>query len=229
MYPYSFIQLTDSNTFFGHEIVLFHDFSLASLVFILTAVLLMSKALKKKKYVVLAYKGSNMLEFLWTFFPVFILISIGLPSLYLMYLLEGSFKGDLTFKVVGHQWYWSYEGGDFNDFDMSSYMVPSEDLQEGQFRLLEVDNSMVLPYSTNIRLMITSYDVIHSWTLPSLKMKVDAVPGRLNTMNIFSFQPGSFYGQCSEICGLLHSFMPIHVEFVNWETFLNHVTEESFN
>nr|NP_786957.1 cytochrome c oxidase subunit II [Ciona savignyi]BAC57005.1 Cytochrome oxidase subunit II [Ciona savignyi] len=221
MYPYSFMQLTDSNTFFGNEIVLFHDYSLASLVLILTAVMSMAYIMKKKKYVTLAYQGSNMLEFLWTFFPVFILMSLGVPSLFLMYMMEGSFKGDLTFKVVGHQWYWSYEGGDFNDFNMISYQVGQYKITPGQFRLLEVDNSLVLPYSTNVRMMITSVDVIHSWTLPSLKMKVDAVPGRLNTMNIFSFKPGSFYGQCSEICGLYHSFMPIHVEFVNWETFLN--------
>lgn len=109
------------------------------------------------------------------------------------------------------------------DYGIDSYMVPTEDLRVGDFRLLEVDNSLVLPYLTKVRMVTSSTDVIHRWALPAMGLKVDSVPGRLNVLNLFSYKPGSYYGQCSEICGINHSFMPIHVEFVGWSEFISNV------
>ena len=135
----------------------------------------------------------------------------------------------LTFKIIGHQWYWSYEFSDYglwddnlSSFSFDSYMVQSQDIQENQLRLLEVDNRLVLPVETHLRAIISSADVLHSWAVPSFGVKVDACPGRLNEICIYINQEGTFYGQCSELCGTNHGFMPIAVEttdkiqFVNW-------------
>ena len=120
----------------------------------------------------------------------------------------------ITVKTIGHQWYWSYEYSDYQDengesINYESYMVPEEDLQEGQFRLLEVDNSMVVPTNTHVRIIVSAADVLHSWAVPSLGVKCDAVPGRLNQTSLFIKREGIYYGQCSEICGVNHAFMPI--------------------
>ncbi len=162
------------------------------------------------------------LEVIWTLVPAVILAFIALPSYILIYNLDELIDPKITMKVIGHQWYWSYEYSDFTKQTLAddglafdSYMIPNDDLivdMPGAFRLLEVDNRVVLPVHTSVRLLITSGDVIHSWAVPSLGVKLDAVPGRLNQIGININRVSVFYGQCSEICGVNHSFMPIAVE-----------------
>jgi cytochrome c oxidase subunit 2 len=125
----------------------------------------------------------------------------------------------LTIKTVGHQWYWSYEYSDFLNLEFDSYILPTEELNRGDFRLLDVDNRIVVPTETSVRLLITSADVIHSWAVPSLGIKTDAIPGRLNQIGFFIKYPGVYYGQCSEMCGANHSFIPIVLEAVAMKDF----------
>jgi cytochrome c oxidase subunit 2 len=167
----------------------------------------------------------TLLELIWTVTPALILIAIAFPSFRLLYLLDEVISPTITIKVVGHQWYWSYEysdyvtdGGDAIDFD--SYMIPESDLETGQFRLLEVDNRLVIPVDCHIRLIVTGSDVLHAFAVPSLGIKLDAVPGRLNQVSILAERTGTFYGQCSELCGVLHGFMPIAVEAVSIQDYL---------
>jgi len=162
---------------------------------------------------------SQSLELFWTVVPAIILIFIGLPSIKLLYLLDEVFNPSITIKTVGHQWYWSYEYSDFINAEFDSYIVPAQEINTP--RLLETDNHTVIPIKTQIRNLITAADVLHSWTIPSLGVKVDAVPGRLNQINFFVNRPGTIYGQCSEICGANHRFIPITLESVNLKSFIN--------
>ena len=137
----------------------------------------------------------------------------------------------VTLKAVGHQWYWVYEYSDYNLSDeealtFESYMVAEDDLEPGQLRLLEVDNRVVLPVQTHIRVIITAADVLHSWAVPSLGVKCDAIPGRLNQVSLFIKREGIFYGQCSELCGVNHGFMPIVVESVPVDDYIQWVTNK---
>jgi cytochrome c oxidase subunit 2 len=162
---------------------------------------------------------STSLEIFWTILPSLILVSIAAPSFELLYSLESSIDPKLTVKITGHQWYWSYEYKNIYNshieecIKFNSYLLPEENLPFGRYRLLEVDNELSLPAHTPIRLLITSSDVIHSWTIPSLGVKVDGVPGRLNQAQILSKSTGYFFGQCSELCGVNHGFMPIKCLF----------------
>nr|YP_008993144.1 cytochrome c oxidase subunit II [Vestalis melania]AFM83564.1 cytochrome c oxidase subunit II [Vestalis melania] len=160
------------------------------------------------------------IETAWTILPVFVLMAIAMPSLRLLYLMDEVSDPSITMKTIGHQWYWSYEYSDFDKIEFDSYMIPTTDVSGGGARLLEVDNRAVLPMQTQVRILVTAADVLHSWTVPSLGVKVDATPGRINQTSFFMNSPGLFYGQCSEICGANHSFMPISIESVNTTTFL---------
>jgi cytochrome c oxidase subunit 2 len=168
------------------------------------------------------------IEIIWTITPSIILVLIALPSFALLYSMDEIIDPSLTLKVVGHQWYWTYEYSDYaQDDDTSlvydSYMVPEDELETGALRLLEVDNRVVLPVHTPVRVLITSADVLHCWAVPSLGVKCDAVPGRLNQISVFINREGIFYGQCSEICGTNHGFMPIVVEGVTADNYLQWV------
>lgn len=168
----------------------------------------------------------TLIETIWTILPALILIAIAFPSFRLMYLLDEVISPTITIKVTGSQWYWSYEYSDYltdsgDSIGFDSYMIPESDLELGQFRLLDVDNKMVVPVDTHIRLIVTSNDVIHSLAVPSLGLKLDCTPGRLNQASILIDRPGSFYGQCSEICGVWHGFMPINVEAVSVPKYLS--------
>nr|WRW10891.1 cytochrome c oxidase subunit 2 [Microcosmus sp. z YZ-2024] len=223
MTGYNFLLLQDSFNMAGIQILLFNDYAMILMLFIFVGFVGFSLLIVNTGgQFVKGYSNSEMLEIVWTVIPGFLLFSLGVPSLFLMYYIEGSTKYDLTLKVSGHQWYWSYEINEYGgEISMDSYMVDITSMGvNGGYRLLEVDNSVVLPYLSKIRVLITSEDVLHSWALPSMGMKIDAVPGRLNFMNIISYRPSSVYGQCSEICGVNHSFMPIHIEFMGWEEFL---------
>jgi cytochrome c oxidase subunit 2 len=163
----------------------------------------------------------TVLEIIWTIIPVFVLIAIAVPSFALLYAIDELIEPSLTVKVVGHQWYWSYEYSDYIDDDLmfDSYMLSEEDLEPGQLRLLEVDRKLWLPTLTHIRILVTASDVIHSWAVPSFGVKMDCLPGRLNQVSLFIKREGVFYGQCSELCGVNHGFMPIAVKAVPIDLF----------
>jgi cytochrome c oxidase subunit 2 len=186
------------------------------------------------------FTHGTVIEIAWTVTPSLVLIGIALPSFALLYSTDELHDPSITLKVLGHQWYWTYEYSDYadnlssasgNPADESSlvydsYMVPEDDLELGQLRLLEVDNRVVLPVATHIRVIISSADVIHSWAVPSLGVKCDALPGRLNQTSMFIDREGVFYGQCSEICGANHGFMPIVVEAVKTQEYLDWLLEK---
>ena len=162
----------------------------------------------------------TFIEIVWTITPAIILLVIAIPSFSLLYAMDEVISPAITIKTLGHQWYWSYEYSDYiNDSEeaiaFDSYMVPEEDLDVGQLRLLEVDNHLVVPVNTHIRVIVSAADVLHSWAVPSLGIKCDAIPGRLNQTSMFIKREGLYYGQCSEICGINHGFMPIVVEAVS--------------
>jgi cytochrome c oxidase subunit 2 len=164
------------------------------------------------------------IEIIWTVIPSLILVVVALPSFALLYSIDEIIDPALTIKVVGHQWFWSYEYNDFETqlgtVNFDSYMVPEDELQLGTLRLLEVDNRVVLPLNTHTRVLVTAADVLHSWAIPSLGVKLDACPGRLNQTSLFIIRKGVFFGQCSEICGSGHGNMPIAVEAVETNKFL---------
>lgn len=167
----------------------------------------------------------TLIELIWTITPAVILILIAFPSFKLLYQLDDTSDSLMSIIVEGHQWYWSYQYPDFLTSDgglieFDSYIIPDSDLEFGALRMLEVDNRVIVPELTSIRFAITSGDVIHSWACPSLGIKCDAYPGRLNEVSIYINRPGVYYGQCSEICGILHSSMPIAIEAVSLEKFL---------
>ena len=157
---------------------------------------------------------NTLLEIVWTAVPVLILVIIAIPSFKLLYFMDVVPETELTIKATGHQWYWSYDYPDNGNFTFDAYMIATSDLTEGQLRLLETDNRIVVPIKTNIRIQTTAVDVLHSWTVPQFGVKVDAVPGRLNELWINVDEPGTYYGQCSELCGVNHGFMPITVQAV---------------
>jgi cytochrome c oxidase subunit 2 len=171
------------------------------------------------------FTHSSSLEIIWTLVPAFILLIIAIPSFSLLYSLDETINPSITLKVIGHQWYWSYEYSDATleeeGLNFDSYMLAQNDLTLGAFRLLEVDNRIILPTNTHVRLLVTSADVLHSWAVPSLGLKIDACPGRLSQASLFIQREGTFYGQCSEICGINHGFMPIVVKAVQVESYIN--------
>nr|YP_009693786.1 cytochrome c oxidase subunit 2 [Bittacus strigosus]QEI03715.1 cytochrome c oxidase subunit 2 [Bittacus strigosus] len=167
------------------------------------------------------------IEVIWTILPAITLIFIALPSLRLLYLLDEVSDPSITLKTIGHQWYWSYEYSDFINLEFDSYMIPTNELEMNGFRLLDVDNRIILPMNTQIRILVTAADVLHSWTIPALGIKVDGTPGRLNQTSFLINRPGLFYGQCSEICGANHSFMPIVIESVPTNIFIKWISAMS--
>uniref|UniRef100_A0AB39CC27 Cytochrome c oxidase subunit 2 n=1 Tax=Dolomena robusta TaxID=3241546 RepID=A0AB39CC27_9CAEN len=209
------------------ELIFFHDHAMMILVMIISLVGYAAVSLMVNKYTCRSLVEGQEIETIWTIIPAVILIFLALPSLRLLYLLDEVGDCNLTVKSIGHQWYWSYEYSDFLNIEFDSYMVPTNELEKGDFRLLEVDHRVVLPTQTDIRVLVTSADVIHSWTVPSLGVKADAIPGRLNQLSFFIKYPGVFYGQCSEICGANHSFMPIVVEAIPLENFMEWVVNLS--
>lgn len=216
---------------------------------------------RNKKYSSRVYgksTHSTMLEIIWTISPAALLMFIGLPSFSLLYSMDETVDPSITLKVVGHQWYWSYEYSDYvsqsvessesehlaipmttKGIKFDSYLVPEEDLSIPKpystgkvgkvLRLLEVDNRVVLPIYTHIRVLVTGADVLHSWAIPSLGIKVDSCPGRLNQVFLFLKRDGVFYGQCSEICGVNHGFMPIVVKGVSLEEYSTWISQRLKN
>nr|YP_003933857.1 cytochrome c oxidase subunit II [Ambystoma barbouri]ACY06207.1 cytochrome c oxidase subunit II [Ambystoma barbouri] len=194
------------------ELLHFHDHALMAVFLISTLVLYIITVMMTTKLTNTNAMDAQEIEMVWTIMPAIILIVIALPSLRILYLMDEINDPHLTVKAIGHQWYWSYEYTNYNDLVFDSYMTPTQNLSPGEFRLLEVDNRMVVPMESPIRMLISAEDVLHSWAMPSMGIKTDAIPGRLNQTTFIASRPGIFYGQCSEICGANHSFMPIVVE-----------------
>lgn len=209
----------------------FHDL----LLIIITAITLLVLALLV--YVMWRFRASKnpvpsrtshntLLEVAWTVIPVVILVVIAIPSFQLLYFMDRTPEADMTVKVTGRQWYWSYEYPDHDNIAFDSFMLSEDEVPDPKLRLLEVDNRLVVPVGANVRVLVTASDVIHSWAIPSLGIKKDAVPGRLNETWFRADAEGVFYGQCSEICGTNHGFMPIAVEAVSKERFDAWVAEK---
>jgi cytochrome c oxidase subunit 2 len=158
---------------------------------------------------------NTLLEVVWTVVPLLILIVVAVPSLKLLYYSDRVENTEMTLKVTGNQWFWSYTYPDHGGFEFDSVIVPDDELKAGQPRLLTVDNEVVLPAETNIRLLFTSADVIHNWGVPSLGLKLDTVAGRISETWVRINKKGNYYGMCSELCGVNHGFMPIHIKAVS--------------
>ena len=171
------------------------------------------------------------IEIIWTVLPSLILVVVALPSFALLYSIDEIIDPAITIKCVGHQWYWSYEYSDFESklgtINFDSYMIPEDELELGELRLLEVDNRIVLPVNFHVRVIVTAADVLHSWAVPSLGIKVDACTGRLNQTSLFVLREGVFFGQCSEICGVGHGNMPIVVESVTLDKYIAWIAEKA--
>nr|APD82931.1 cytochrome c oxidase subunit II [Stenella longirostris] len=217
-YPFQ-LGLQDAASPVMEELLQFHDHALMIVFLISSLVLYIITLMLTTKLTYTSTMDAQEVETIWTVLPAVILIMIALPSLRILYMMDEINNPSLTVKTMGHQWYWSYEYTDYEDLNFDSYMIPTSDLKPGELRLLEVDNRMVLPMQMTIRMLVSSEDVLHSWAVPSLGLKTDAIPGRLNQTTLMSTRPGLFYGQCSEICGSNHSFMPIVLELVPLENF----------
>ena len=214
--------------YFNHYLIFF-------MIIIVTLVLwTLYSAFEPNRTVPAKFSHSSTLEIVWTIFPAVILLLIAVPSFSLLYSLEELSSPELTIKIVGHQWYWSYELSDYTEDNKSlninydSYMISTKDLEVGAYRLLETDYRLLIPVKTNLKLLITSADVLHSWAVPSFGIKVDACPGRVTQTSLYVKRTGVFYGQCSEICGIKHGFMPIVVSVLPKEYFNAWVQIQSY-
>nr|YP_010000888.1 cytochrome c oxidase subunit II [Grantiella picta]QOD96813.1 cytochrome c oxidase subunit II [Grantiella picta] len=213
----------DASSPIMEELVQFHDHALMVALAICSLVLYLLTLMLSEKLTSTTVNAQEI-ELVWTILPAIVLIMLALPSLQILYMMDEINEPDLTLKAIGHQWYWTYEYTDVKNLTFDSYMIPTADLPLGHFRLLEVDHRVIVPMSSPVRVIVTADDVLHSWAVPSLGVKTDAIPGRLNQTSFVASRPGVFYGQCSEICGANHSFMPIVVEsvplpyFENWSS-----------
>nr|UBI44029.1 cytochrome c oxidase subunit II [Eysarcoris annamita] len=214
-------MIQDANSSLMEQLVFFHDHTIMILSMITIMVTYIMISLNKNKLINRYLLESQTIELIWTIMPAITLIFIALPSLRLLYMIDEINNPSITLKVIGHQWYWSYEYSDFSNTEFDSYMKPTNNLESSEIRLMDVDNRTVLPMNMQTRVMVTAADVLHSWAVPSLGIKIDAVPGRLNQGAININRPGLMYGQCSEICGANHSFMPIVIESTTTKNFLN--------
>ena len=225
------VGFQDASTPVMQGIVNFHNyvFVYMSLIFavvayMLTTILVNFNAGTRQishKYII----HGTQIEVIWTMTPAIILMAIAFPSFQLLYLMDECIEPGVTIKAIGSQWYWSYSTDDYypGKISFDSYMIPESDLNVGDFRLLEVDNKLVVPVDTHIRVIVTATDVLHSWAIPSLGIKMDAVPGRLNQTSFIAMREGTFYGQCSEICGANHAFMPICIKAVSLPEYIAYV------
>merc|ERR1712141_50101 len=193
------------------ELIFLHDFINIILVFIITFVGFIIVRILFNSFINKNLLERQIIQCIWTIIPAVILIQIAIPSLLLLYMLDESIDSNLTFKAIGNN----------SQVEFDAYIIPTNELSNDIFRLLDVDTRIVIPFNIHVRVLISSADVLHAWTVPSLGVKADAVPGRLNQVKFIAQRAGLFFGQCSEICGANHRFMPIVIEIVNSKTFLN--------
>nr|ATN42488.1 cytochrome c oxidase subunit 2 [Calophya schini] len=216
------ISFYDSASPLMEQLSLFHDYSMLIIISILSLVTFTMYKMIYNKFYSNTILENQMIELVWTLIPTIILSFLAMPSLQLLYLMDELYNPSLTIKIMGHQWYWTYEYNDFKTIQFDSYMVPNS-----TFRLLEVDNTTPMPLFCQIRLITSSEDVLHSWTVPAMGVKMDATPGRLNQISLMSNRTGKYFGQCSEICGTNHSFMPIVLDIIPVNYFINWI--KNFN
>nr|QEH58942.1 cytochrome c oxidase subunit II [Trepobates sp. XD-2019] len=222
MTNWSQINMQDANSPIMEQLIFFHDNTMTILIMITILILWIMNKMMFNKSINRFMMENQMIEIIWTMIPAMILIIIALPSLRILYMMDETKTPTMTIKAIGHQWYWSYEYSDFKNIEFDSYMKPTNEIMKNEFRLLETDNRIILPTNNQIRILVTATDVLHSWTIPCMGIKIDAIPGRLNQGLMFINRPGIMYGQCSEICGANHSFMPITIEsvptikFIEW-------------
>nr|APX39219.1 cytochrome c oxidase subunit 2 [Chrysolina americana] len=219
------MSLQDSASPLMEQLTYFHDHTLMILLIITVLVAQLMISLFFNKFTHRYLLEGQIIEIIWTILPTLTLIFIAIPSLRLIYILDEINHPMITIKTIGHQWYWSYEYSDFKNIEFDSYMIPTNELKNFNFRLLDVDNRIVAPFQSQIRMLVTATDVIHSWTIPSLGVKIDATPGRLNQISFSLNRSGLFFGQCSEICGANHSFMPIVLESISPKYFIKWVNK----
>nr|QSV10805.1 cytochrome c oxidase subunit II [Pseudoregma bambucicola] len=212
------MNFQNSNSPLMEQLIFFHDHTIFIILMIMFMISYMIMFIISNKFINIKILENELIELIWTTTPPLILIFIAMPSLHLLYLMDEIKSPNMTIKIIVHQWFWSYEYSDFPNIEFESYMINNK--KKENFRLIEVDNKMIIPFKMNIRLLITSENVIHSWTIPSLGIKIDAISGRMNQSNIMANRPGMFFGQCSEICGINHSFMPIQMESINMNKFI---------
>lgn len=205
------------------QLIQFHDHAILVLTIVVTVIAYAITNLILNKYTNRQILEAQEIETIWTVLPASVLLFLAIPSLRLLYIIDEISSPSVTVKAIGHQWYWRYEYSDFISIYIDSYITPTEDLKLGEYRLLETDNRLILPLSLEVRILITAADVIHSWAIPALGVKVDAVPGRLNQIGFTVLTPGIYYGQCSEICGANHSFIPISIEAIQPKAFTSWV------
>nr|YP_008994041.1 cytochrome c oxidase subunit II [Cheirotonus jansoni]AGG19629.1 cytochrome c oxidase subunit II [Cheirotonus jansoni] len=219
--------LQDSASPLMEQLNFFHNHALLILLMITTLVGYLMTTLFFNQFNYRYLLEGQTIELVWTILPAITLIFIALPSLQLLYLLDEVNNPLISVKTIGHQWYWTYEYTDFMKFEFDSYMIAESEMSPSSFRLLDVDNRTILPYSSQIRMMVTAADVIHSWTIPALSVKIDATPGRLNQISFLINRAGLLFGQCSEICGANHSFMPISIESISPGYFIKWISKMS--
>lgn len=207
-----------------HQLTEFHNMMLAILAVIGISVIFLIlftiwRFRSKANPTPAKWSHNTLLEIVWTLLPVVILAFIAYPSFRLLYYMDSTPHPDLTIKAIGKQWYWTYEYPDHGNFSFDSYMIPDKEIQPGQHRLLSVDNPIYVPVGKKVRILTTSNDVIHSWALPSMGVKRDCVPGRINETWFMADKPGTYFGQCSELCGPKHGMMPIEVRALSEQDF----------
>lgn len=215
------IGLQDAASPIIYILIGFHDHAITIVILVTSIVTYAMWSLITNSLTCRNISEAQEVETIWTILPAVILLFLAFPSLRILYLMDEIRNPAITLKAIGHQWYWRYEYSDFLNLQFDSYIIPTEELKKGQYRLLEVDNRVILPIFHEIRVLVTSADVIHAWAVPALGVKVDAVPGRLNQLGFTINRPGVFYGQCSEICGANHSFIPIAIESIDLKSFIN--------
>lgn len=206
-----------------HNVVLYIITFIALFVFAIMGIIIFRFRAKQNPH---PSKRSHhtLLEFIWTAVPVVILLVIAVPSFKLMFYMDKAKNPELTLKLTGHMWYWHADYPE-HQVGFDSNLIPDDQLKKGQLRLLEVDNQIVIPVATTVRLLLTGADVVHSWAVPSFGVKKDCVPGRLNETWIYVNKEGIYRGQCSELCGMKHGFMPIVVRVVSKEEFQKWLTQ----
>lgn len=200
------------------HIIFFHDHSITLIIFIISLILFILIKLSWKFSSFTKSIKREIIEIIWTIIPIFILILLAIPSIKILYLFEEEFSYPIiSIKILGNQWFWSYEYPEFNNISFDSYI--NKILMPPIFSFLDTDTRIIIPYKIHTRLLIRSKDVIHSWSIPNLGIKIDAIPGRINQTNIFPNRPGIFFGNCIEICGENHSSIPITLEVTNIKNF----------
>lgn len=222
-------SLQDANSPVIHSLSQLHDYAIIIISLIVTYVFYTIVCLIKRPYRSFIPYEHHQLEAIWTLFPALTLTCLAIPSIQLLYSFDELRNPIITIKTTGHQWYWRYDYADFVQTEFDSFITPTNTLNKGEFRLLEVDNRIILPWNVETRILVTAADVLHSWTIPCIGVKADAIPGRLNQTNLIPLNPGVFYGQCSEICGANHSFIPIALEVVKpvvWSNWVNNISKQ---